>query len=185
MNYLSIRGWVFCRADRTTHTHTHTHAQVNNNALSGLLPTTISMLGQVSGRMLPSTNLVFGSDLLASHLVVIQLTILHLGYNNMSGYVPELPSSLDAEGTSVTFYGPGQEFWCPFPSSDHDVYDSMDCTCESAHRCPSGFDKTSYFSNAIGDRIDACEHNCTLCGAGEYSNGACRLLRRRGLSSFY
>ena len=142
-------------------------AQLNGNRLNGTLPASVADL---SG-----------------------LLTLDLSSNDLSGYLPTLrrykaptlPDSLDeglkdpglcsdtsADGC-VDLNFDGNEFWCPFPvgSKGHAIFNaSVDCTCETNHYCPNGFDEASYYADPEGSRRDGCEYSCDICDAGRYSN---------------
>ena len=106
----------------------------------------------------------------ASIADLAELQTLDFGYNAMSGYLPDLPASLDdvSGGAVANFYGPNQTFWCPFPadSAAHAVWTTVDCTCMGGSRCPMPFDAAAYFAEPVGACEDVCERNCSLCGVG-------------------
>ena len=132
-------------------------AQLNGNRLNGTLPASVADL---SG-----------------------LLTLDLSSNELSGYLPTLPDSLD-EGLrdpglcwtaqkAASISTDGNEFWCPFPvgAKGHAIFNaSVDCTCETNHYCPNGFDEASYYADPEGSRRDGCEYSCDICDAGRYSN---------------
>ena len=135
-------------------------AQLNGNRLNGTLPASVADL---SG-----------------------LLTLDLSSNDLSGYLPTLPDSLDEGLKSAGLCSPtntasgcvnlnfeGNEFWCPFPAGakGHAIFNtSVDCTCETNHYCPNGFDEASYYANPEGSREAGCEYSCDICDAGRYSN---------------